>query len=436
MMRLRDAVRGSAIERPWWVVVAVVMVALAVALFMPISRMDEWIGWLPGTISIFESIAIVLPTFLGAVAAWISGQARAHGMSEWAAASARTSGDRLLPALVIVGSATVIVEVVTVLVLLAVSAHFGLRHGWVAPDLLAVIPAVSAYVAVWVVVGAWLGSKVRRDIAILAAALLPYLWYALSISFFVGKPIEVLAVGDPGTFDFLRPAGSAVILRALVWILLLVLLCVSIAGMRGPARLGAWLLSALTAVAIFLAPPLEAIPGALDAVCEGGAPTVCLEGSYRTTMPRYRQAIDELWPSIPSAIRPTVIASIMTVVPSGQRALIVPPVSANNLAPARLIDQRRFAAWVGDELFLGPCRGKEQADTALALLFWWRLGQGIPLDGSGYPGDADYAALIPEFDRLHHEAMVFAARSESDRQRWFDTNREGVLGCTAPEIGT
>ena len=436
MMWPRDAVRGSALERPWAVLFVVILVAVGVALFMPFSRMDEWIGWLPGTISIFESIAIVLPTFLAAVSAWISGQPRAHGMSEWAAASATTSGGRVLPALVIVGTAALVVEVVVVAVLFTVSAHFGLKEGWVATDLLLVIPAVAAYVGVWAVVGAWLGSKFRRDVALLAAALLPYLWYALSISFFVGKPIEALTVGDPGTFDYLRPTAGAVILRTLVWLVLLVLLCVSISGQRRLARLFAWMLSAVTAITILLAPPLELIPGVHEAVCAGNAPKACLEGSYRTTMARYREAIDDLWPSVPTAIRPTVIASIITVVPPGEQALIVPPISANGLASARLVDQQRFAAWVGDELFLAPCRSKGETGAALSLLIWWRLENGIPLDGSSHPGDADYTTLIPGFERLHQRAVEFAGRSGSDKELWFEQNREGVLGCTAPDIGS
>jgi hypothetical protein len=436
MIGLREAARGSTLERPWSAMWTVTIVALAVALFLPLSRMDEWVGWLPGTISIYESTAILLPTLLGAVAAWTGGLTRAHGLSEWASASPTTSGHRLLPTLVLVGSVTLFVELVTIAVLFVISAHFGLADGWVASDLIVVIPSVMAYVGVWVVIGGWVGSKLRREIALLVAALLPYLWYALSISVFVGKPVEVLAIGDPGTFDYLRPTMTAVISRALVWLVLLILLCVVLYGSRKLALRIAWLLSALTAVTIFLASPVVLLPGVLDSVCAGDAPKACLEGSYRTTLPRYRQAINELWPSIPRAIRPKVVASIPNVVPSGEQALIVPPVSGNFLAPARLIDRNKFAAWMGDELFLSPCQGTEITDAALTLLFWWRLGHQIALDGSNYPGDADFTTLTPDFERLFQYAVAFSNEPHSEQELWFDTNKEAILTCTAPLIGT
>lgn len=436
MIGPRDAARGAALEHPWSVAVAATIVAVAIALFIPLSRMDEWVGWLPGTVSIFESLAIVLPTYLAALSAWVSGQARAHRMSDWVAATPTTLGRRLAPALVIAGTSAVVADVVTVVALFAVSERFGLRGGWASPDLIIVIPTVAVYVGIWVVVGAWVGVAVRRDVAIPIAALLPYFWYAISVSLFAGTPIEALAVGDPGTFDFLRPTEGAVVLRCLTWLTLLVLLCSAIAGARRAARLSAWVLSALVAASIVVGPRLEPIPGATDAVCAGGAPKACLESSYRTTMSRYREAIDEVWPSIPRALRPAVVASNVTVAPPGELALIVPPVSASYLAPARLIDQRHFSAWLGDELFLAPCRGKERSDAALTLIIWWRLDQGIPLDGSNWPGDTDFAALVPNFDRLHRVAVEFTARPQADQELWFDHNSDGVRTCTAPNIGT
>jgi hypothetical protein len=152
-------------------------------------------------------------------------------------------------------------------------------------------------------------------------------------------------------------------------------------------------------------------------------------------MGRYRTAVDELWPSIPAALRPATVSGVGPgVLPVERAPLLESPPVAGFTSPSRVVDRTMFASRTGDVLFTGPCRlGSPGWASADSLVLWWRATHDVPIDGSATIGDRDFR-LNPDHPARAAEAAAFSALPEADRTAWFEANAGAVRGCAAPPL--
>lgn len=425
---------GLLLARPWLTFTVVTAMSVAAAVISPLLRQEEWVGWFPTTIGAIESAAVWVPSVFGAAAAWISGQARTHGLREWSATSPRSRAQRLAPTMAFLALSSLVSQVVILIPIVGLSLHYGLLDGLAAPYMLLSIPTVAGYLLFWIAIGSWLGSLLRREIALPLAALLPYTMYVVMVVSSDG-PMAALAIGDSRVFAYVQPSTGMVLTRTLFWLFAPAALWAALMAKPRISRVTtAWATSLAAALALFQGAALVPIRGASDAVCQGNRPTTCLEASFETTMGRYRAAIAELWPSIPEPIRPSWIGSVNDVLPGRGRALIVAPV-AGYTEPARLIDRTMFAARLGDALFLAPCATTiVGGDAAISLVLWWRIQHDVPIDGSAFVGDVNYPAVDPKYEAHSRAARAFGKLSPRSRSAWFQTHADGVLNCTIANL--
>jgi hypothetical protein len=431
-----DILVGTGISRRWQTMSILAFTLFVLALVNPLTSLEEWVGWLPSTVSVSELAAAWLPMVACGFAAWIGGQSRAHGMQDWTATSSRTPARRIAPTLVLVATSVLFAQAASLIVLSTLSIHFGLMDRIIGADLLLSVPTLTAYVFAWVAIGAHLGRSIRREIALPLAVLLPYAIYAVFGLYLADGSLGVFALGDNRIYDYVRPATGVVVVRAVFWIVVASSLWTWLLEYRRTNRTLSWLASIAAAVAIFQGPHFVPLTDAFSSVCAGSSPVTCLDVSHGSTMGRYRRAVNVLWPSIPTSLRPAVLASSRDVAPSdATNLLIVPPVKGNT-EPSRLIDQRMFAARLGDELFLSQCTSNlEGSDTATSLDIWWRLQHHLPLDGSAFAGDTNFISSDTRYQNHLANVAAFTHQSETFRDSWFKAHRDQVLDCTAPGLG-
>lgn len=432
---------GTALERPRAVLILLTALSAAAALSSALLKPEEWVGWFPSTMAAAEQGAVWPSLVVSGAAAWISGQARAHGMLEWSSSSPRGAASRLAPTLLLVGTAVLVAQAAASMALLAVSRSYGLTAARGGLDLFLLVPTVTAYLLFWTAVGALLGRSVPRQVALPLAALLPYAAYAVLALYSGDGPLASLAIADGRLQDYLRPSASTVVTRLVFWALAALALWASSLAREGAQhrirRWGAGAVALVAMLAFAQGATFLPIAGATSAVCAGARPVTCLDMSHAAVMTRYRQQIDRLWPSVPAALRPAVIGSHQEVTAGRSgRTLLAPPVRGYT-EPACVIDGQMFAARFGDELFLTPCRETGRiSETAVSLVLWWRLQHGVPFDGSAFAGDTPYSAVDPDYKTRKREAVAFTALPTDKREAWFRENAAEVLDCTAPGLAS
>lgn len=428
-----DLFDGSAVADRRITFAVMALASLAALLITPLTTPEQWVGWLPSTVSASEAAAAWAPCLLGGCAAWVSGQSRAHGMREWASSSSRGPAGRIAPALLLVSGVAVATQALAVVVLGLITVRFGAAQHMVGLDLLVSVPTLTAYLLTWIAVGALLGRVAPRELALPVSVLLPYATYAVMSLYLSDTPLGALALGDGRSYDYVRPTESLVLTRAVFWALLAGALWAWLLQRRRTGRALRWGASAAAALALFQGVAIVDLPQAGRPACAGSAPLICLDRSHASALPRYRTAVDELWPSVPAALRPGVVGSDAGVVPTSAGAVLIAPPVAGFTEPSRLVDNTMFAARFGDALFLGPCTtaGGDPAG-ALTLVVWWRLAHGISLTTPAYAGDAVPADADPGYADHLAAAKAFAQGGEPARQAWFSEHADQVRACSAP----
>ena len=433
-MKPRLDLRGAALPRP-----ASALTVLWLAMVMLVSapvwqRTEQWLGWLPTSVGIAESTAMWAPSLLSLTAAWASGQPRALGLAEWVSSSPRGSAGPVRALALLTGTAGLAGQLTVLAAILVASVRGGMTTGGLTGwTLVMSVPTVSAYLLFWVVVGTRLGHGLPGSVAAPIAALMPYVIYSALTLYFADGPLNVLAVGDPRVYDYVLPTASSLVTRLLFWVMATATITASLFTERRRARVSVWATSISAAGALFVGPAVENIPRAESPVCVGTMPVTCLDRSHATTMTRYRTAIAGLWPSIPPPLRPDAIGADARLIPAGSpSSLVVPPVAGHS-EPSRIIDPEMFAARMGVQLFLAPCSSArpQGLDTALALDLWWRMGHGVPIDGTAFPGDANLPATDAHFVRHAQEARDFDALPALQRNEWFTEHASAVRTCSS-----
>lgn len=241
----------------------------------------------------------------------------------------------------------------------------------------------------------------------------------------------MLAVGDGSAYTYGEPTVGTMAVRATFWISLALAAWLAVLDRRRVASGTLWVTSLTAAVGLFFGASYTPIPGVTTPVCSGSGPTTCLEHGFATAMPRYRSAVERIWPRVPPPLRPDVVVALPELAPDGRTALVVPPV-AGFTEPARVVDPTMFAARLGNELFVTSCRdGSSGRETANVLLLWWRTLTSVPVDGTAFAGDADFATTDPDYAEHVASAEAFAALPAADRLEWFDDNADAITSCTA-----
>jgi hypothetical protein len=430
-----DVLDGTGLARKWVTAVGVVAVSLLAWLVEPLTGTEGWVGRLSTTVNVWEAAAALVPSLVCGFAAWVGGQAHAHGVDEWSATSPRSAAGRIAPSLVLVGGAAVATQLIATLVLAAVSVRYGMLQDAKGPDLLLSVPTMTAYLLVWTAVGAALGRSIRLLVALPVAVVLPYFVYYMSVIYLSEGPAGALAVGDGRVYDYVRPTTLVVVTRASFWVVLAVVAWARLLGRPRVSIAAGWIAGIAAALAFLQGPSIVAFPGATDPICRGTSPVACLDGSHKSTMEPYRKAIDRLWSSVPVPLRPAAVVSTPDVMPTGTDfGLVVPPVAGLQTV-ARVVDDSMFAAKFGDALFYGACsQTSKGTDTAAALTLWWRTRLGIPLDRPAFTGDGRYGAADPDFERHDREARSFARTPPTEQDSWFQANRDRLLTCAAPAL--
>lgn len=430
-----DLLDGTGLARRWLTAAGVVAVSLLAWLVEPLLGLGTWVGWLPTTVNVSEMAVALVPSLICGFAAWVSGQARAHGVDEWSATSPRSAAGRIAPSLFLVGGAAVVTQVIATVALAVVSVRYGMLRDVKGPDLLLSIPTMTAYLLVWTAVGAALGRSMRLLVALPVAAVLPYFVYYMSIVYLSEGPAGALVIGDGRVYDYVRPATSVVVTRASFWVVLAVVAWTRLLGRPRVSIFAGWTASIAAALAFIQGPSIVAFPGATDPICRGTSPITCLDGSHVNTMEPYRKAIDRLWGSVPAPLRPTAVVSTSEVMPAGTDfGLVVPPVAGLQTV-ARVVDDSMFAAKFGEALFYGACSETSKGtDTAAVLTLWWRTRVGLRPDRPAFIGDGRYGAADPDIERHDREARSFARTPQAEQDRWFQLNRNRMLKCAAPAL--
>lgn len=431
-----DLLDGTAISHRRAILGSMVALAVAVTLISPLTTLEQWVGWFPTTINATETAIIWLPSVLCAYAAWVGGQARTHGLREWTMASPRNAAQRILPTLVLVGFSTLVAQFFALLVIMGVSIHFGLTTYLVGRTLLISIPTVISYLFVWLAIGASLGRSVGRLFALPLAAILPYSAYAIVSLYLSDTPLDALAINDGRVYDYIRPSTGMILVRATFWFSLAIALWAWTLHRRRLTRFMGWVTSVTAAVALFVGASFPLIPNADQAQCQGSLPKTCLDVAHATAMGRYRQAVGQVWNSIPPPMRPVIIGSAPTVIPRNEgRILIAGPVYGDT-RPSRLVDQKLFTALLGDALFRDPCIANDiQNETSVSLVLWWRMQHGISLDRPAYAGDEVFSQLDPQYAKKYSAAVAFARQSPVKRDAWFSAHASQVFSCHEPALG-
>lgn len=429
-MTPRGALRGVCIPRPGWFAVLLTAVALTSVTVMALLRTEEWVGWLPSTIGVLELASVWMPSLLATSAAWISGQPRAHGMAEWVSTSPRSQAQRNGVAVLLVGISGVLGLCLACGVVISESLRSGLDHGMSAGIVALWIPTMVTYAVFWSIVGAAAGALLPRTVALPLGVLVPYVVYAVLDVYAANLPVAVFAVNGTRFYDYVRPATDSLVVRLVFWSVAAAVAALALVRRWRLVQRGVWALSVAAAIALFVGPHYVPIAGAQAASCAGRLPQACLDGSHITTMPRYRSAIEDLWPSIPEPLRPDVVTSAADLVTDAKADVLVAPPVAGVTEPARMIDPTMFAARLGDALFLDRCTDTSGGfATAVVLERWWRDAHGVPVDGTAFVGDVDLDAADLDRSASVRAAEELAALTPERRRQWFATNASAIRDC-------
>jgi hypothetical protein len=435
---------GLLLARPRAVLAIVAVAGLVAALVEPMTSRNEWVGYLPTTVSAFENTTLWLPLLLGGSAAWLAGQARAHGLDEWESASPRDHRERRRPVLVATICAAIVVHLIALAVIAIDSLRYGLNEGMDSAWMTVSIPTTIAYTVCWCALGTWMGSAWRRSIAIPVALVAPYATYAAFVLYLADAPIAGLAIADGRIFTYVRPTTGIWLARLAFWGALAVALVVRV--VKGPTRwahIVGTAASLAAAAAIFQGTSFEPVDTASTPVCEGSAPQVCLEDPMRTVLPQYRANVDELWPQLPTALRPTVVASetvdLTSLEPSSRddpngAVVIAPPVSGFN-GQARLINSPQFATRFGDGVFLAGCTDTYPPDSIVSIVIWWRNTIGVEIGDSATISDIlQLSTDDPVVATATPTANAIAAMSDDAREEWFTDHADDIEACRSIEV--
>jgi hypothetical protein len=89
-------------------------------------------------------------------------------------------------------------------------------------------------------------------------------------------------------------------------------------------------------------------------------------------------------------------------------------------------------AVTGTDAASGTATGTEEGRRiGGALYHWWLVSQGLPVDGSAYPGQLDVASLLVGDASLADAALRYFALSDAQRVDWMARRGNVVLTCRA-----
>ncbi len=395
-------------------------------------RRNEWIGWFPATMSSLEATVAWTPTIVAIFTAWAAGIPRTFRFDEWASSSPRLAGGRASPAAVFGVLVTAAGTLAGVLALLALSVQGGLGLADIRGATVLAVPTVLAYTVTWALLGAWMGSRLPRSVALPLSGIAPYAVFA-ALALYPDSAFAGMAVGEGRVYAYVQPTDGTFVLRLVFW-------AAAAACMWGYLTQRARLASALSLVVslslgavIFQGMAIKPIASATDVRCVEGRPALCVDESFASVLPQYRQAVDDVWPSIPEPLRPAAIGMQENVLRGRTDSIVAPPVSGF-AGPSRIIDRTMFAARLGDALFFSGCSAGQRADGMVPLGLWWRGVHNVAVDGSAYVGDLNYPAMDPNFTRNNERAAGLAAMSPSELRSWFERNAPNIRRCAGDEI--
>lgn len=408
----------------------------AVTLGRGVGTTEQWVGWFPSTTSALESGASLSAVVAAVLGAWVGGQARTHGTESWAEASHLSRGQRMAPVLAFLVSAVAASTALAFSVLMALSFAFGLREV-TSPHILLVLPRMLGWVTAWGLVGAWLGTALRRELALPVAALLTYGVYALVAVY--GQPLlSPFAVGDGSNWQYVQPTAAALFSRSAFWVVATVALVTGLAGWARSQNAALWALSLSTAAVIWVGDVVAPVPRATEPVCQSGDPELCVERTVSTTLTGYRAAVADLWPTVPKTLRPAAVVSSPDLARGDERTLVVPPL-AGHAEPALRIDPVRFASRFGEQLMLSGCLDSEGGASVLGpgqlqLYLWWRIAADLPPDHPAHDLDVDPTSIDPDHARNLSVARELAARTPNAQAAWFTAHAADIRECTSPPL--
>lgn len=430
------------LRSPRWTWAALMLVAAILAGVEAGTSTEVWLGWTPTTLSSWGSAAFLGSVLASCAAAWIAVQPRLHSFAQWRTISPRAWAADAAPAALLVASAVASGQLTVVLVMLATTVRATGPAGE-ATVLWLEIPTVCVYITGWACLGALAGRLLPPFVALGGSIVAPYLVYAVMTSSVSGSPIMHLIVGEGRSWDYVQPTADNMVLRLLVHTFLAAAL---LSAMYSWTHCRRWFFAAGIAmsVALFAGPRTAAIPHSQDLVCDGARPTVCVDTAHAAVLPEYRASVEQLWPLVPSPLRPRVIAQDEQVAAqlrdTGRTSVLVASPAAGDTEPSRVLDSERFAQTFGRSILNldctppGPVDGSDtEVPTRLVLLAWWRLTAGLPVEGTGTYWDPSLTGF-ENSDEIIAAARRLVDLDPTTRTQWFSDVKDDIDHCTHDDI--
>lgn len=325
-------------------------------------------------------------------------------------------------------------------------------HGRLNPiELLTVVAAVPLAVGLGAAAGRWIPVR----LAPIVAAIAPY---GLYISFEYADvylnqtAFSDLVLADQTDRDYLRLPVELLVARPVFW----TAAGLGLAGWALLAHRAAYALTVAAGIGAAVALPTAGVritvPDAYAVTCLDGRPVVCVDRAHDHMAQAYQDLVAVDVAAIPGFdVSNVTVAQSETlfqasreqagtapVVPS---ALLVIPIVKGNTSPAHEIDRRSFHAHLGQAVFLAPCTtlasagpqssGDDGRQAGVILYAWWLASQGLPSDGSNFPGELSVDSVLADDPALRAAAQRFEELTDAQRAAWVAENQDAILSCRA-----
>lgn len=434
----------SYLRRPALLSVAVGLVTASQGIVIVWSRSEQWSGHWPSTSATVGWAVLFGASVSAAAAAWVIASPRRARYRDLLAASSRSPIRVYAVGLVAVGFgsfagyASVVGYMVTVT---APTATHGNLNEW---DLLPVLGSIPAAVGT----GAAVGRIAPPLLAPLLAAVVPYLGNGIVVYadfYFFSRPVlEDLWPMDDRDRSHLAAPWELLGLKGFLGLAF----GAAVVGWTLSARRLAFAGSALTSVTlagvILLAGVRMEVPDSYRAICTDDKPVVCVDRAHDHLLNQYQEHVAAELAKLPGLdLSGTAFVHSHTLFDLSNRFtgtapeleaehVIVAPVSKGNTAPAHQIDARRFTADFGYTLLAQACVGSpSERWDGLLLYELWLITNGLPTDGSNFPGEPNLARLLGTEPQLQKQRTDLAALTATEQATRFATRARAVLSCAS-----
>ncbi|WP_203335512.1 hypothetical protein [Nocardioides limicola] len=396
---------------------------------------ETWVGHWPSTSAVVGLAAVFGSSISAAAAAWVAATPRHLDFVDLLATASRPPARVYAAGLasVVMGSATgyfLVTAYATVMT--APLATHGRLNLWEVAPLFATVPLAAAVGFLAGRVLPPLMAPVVAAAALYAANILVHLVDMSTSTRFASELVPY----DETDRNYLAVATELLALKATVGIAVGVALLAFLLGAR-PVSWGAAVLgSAALAGVLLIAGAREDVVDAYEAICTESAPIACVDRAHDHLLDDYQAMLGDQLDQLPGLdttrvrfvqdpyLRQRSAAITGKTLDWSTDTLVVAPISKRNTEPAHQLDARRFTAEFGRSLFHAHC-----VPAGESLYLWWLDVNGLPSDGSNFPGEGPVDSLVAHDTELAQAYAQFLALTPRERKAWFAEHGAQLLAC-------